>query len=356
MIFRIIFFTLFWTSLFSAEHVYLKAPNFSRQEIIGTTVGIRPYRKTGVRLEAEWLQEKLVIHNYGYGGSGLTLSWGGSYEVLEILNSQEIASKSVAVLGAGVVGLATAYDLLENGYEVHLYSEKWSPDLTSNVAAGIWTPLTHPEDLSPKKKLHHEKLQKIAEHRFLESTGDHPEFSGVRIIAHYRLPAEANQETRSANQGDEVIVHFDNGVIKHCRRFYRLALEGKVFMEDLFSKVKSKGALLQQRHFENLDEVLALNEPVIINCMSIGSREIFNDQDFIPARGQMIHFAPQGIDYMLSQHLPKSNYVFFIYPWNDRLLLGGVFEYGEEELTMDPEVIDELLLNAEKCLSESEKF
>ncbi len=138
------FFCLFCVSLFSAEHVYLKTPNISRENILGTNAGIRPYRKTGVRLEAEWLQDKLIIHNYGYGGSGLTLSFGGAKEVLEILDKQKVSSKIVAVFGAGVVGLATAYDLLEKGYKFALYSEQWNPDLTSNVAAGSWTPLSFP--------------------------------------------------------------------------------------------------------------------------------------------------------------------------------------------------------------------
>jgi D-amino-acid oxidase len=79
---------LLCTSLLSAEHVYLKTPSIAQQEIIGTSVGIRPFRKSGVRLESEWIQDKLIIHNYGYGGSGLTLSFGGASEVLEILDHQ----------------------------------------------------------------------------------------------------------------------------------------------------------------------------------------------------------------------------------------------------------------------------
>ena len=70
---------------------------------------------------------------------------------LKSLKIKKISSTTVAVLGAGVMGLTTAYDLLEKGYEVHIYSEKWSPNLTSNVAAGSWTP--H----SPFKKLLHRK-------------------------------------------------------------------------------------------------------------------------------------------------------------------------------------------------------
>ena len=48
-------------------------------------VGLRPFRKSGVRLEKEKLRDgRLVIHNYGHGGSGFTLSWGCGENVLQI--------------------------------------------------------------------------------------------------------------------------------------------------------------------------------------------------------------------------------------------------------------------------------
>lgn len=354
MFYRIGFFCLFCFSLFSAEHVYLKAPRISREEMIGTTVGIRPYRKTGVRLEAEWLQDKLIIHNYGYGGSGLTLAFGGANEVVEILNNHKISSNIVAILGAGVVGLATAYDLLEKGYEVHLYADQWSPHLTSNVAAGSWTPLSFPKDIPFEKKQLHQRMLKTAEQRFLRSISHDPEFDGVSLIYCYKLTMNNAQEAiKATNQEEEVIVHLDNGVTKNARRAYKLRIDGQLFMEDLYSKVKSKGALLQQKRFENLEEILNLEEPVIINCMSMGSREIFDDQEFIPVRGQMIYFAPQDIDYVIFQTFSDSNYFFFLYPWSDRLILGGVNEYGEEELMTNSKVLDEIIQIAEKCLSEN---
>lgn len=352
MLYKIGFFCLFCASLFSAEHVYLKTPNISRENMIGTMTGIRPYRKTGVRLEAELLQDKLIIHNYGYGGSGLTLSFGGSNEVLEILNNQKNSSKTIAVLGAGVVGLATAYDLLEKGYEVHIYSEKWNPNLTSNVAAGSWTPPSLPSDMSLEKKQLHQRLLGVAEKRFLKSTGNDPEFAGVRLMSYYVLTPSNSQEVKITNPAEEVIVHFDNGTIKKGRKISRVGLDGKLFMEDLYSKVKSKGAILQQKHFESIEELLNLKESVIVNCMSMGSRELFNDQEFSPVRGQIVHFKPaENMDYLLYQNTPDENYFVLIYPWKDRMILGGVYEHGEEELVINQEAIDKMIENAEKCLS-----
>jgi D-amino-acid oxidase len=51
----------------------------------GAAVGLRPGRSR-VRLEAERPRpDKLVVHDYGHGGAGVTLSWGCAAEVVEIV-------------------------------------------------------------------------------------------------------------------------------------------------------------------------------------------------------------------------------------------------------------------------------
>ena len=47
---------------------------------------IRDSGRTEVRLDKEIISDKIVIHNYGHGGSGVTLSWGCAEEVVEIAN------------------------------------------------------------------------------------------------------------------------------------------------------------------------------------------------------------------------------------------------------------------------------
>ena len=50
--------------------------------VIGERVGLRPFRRSGVRVESGRLRDgRQVIHNYGHGGSGFTLSWGCAREV-----------------------------------------------------------------------------------------------------------------------------------------------------------------------------------------------------------------------------------------------------------------------------------
>lgn len=53
--------------------------------LVRERVGLRPGRRTGVRVAVERLRDgRTVIHDYGHGGAGFTLSWGCAQTVLEL--------------------------------------------------------------------------------------------------------------------------------------------------------------------------------------------------------------------------------------------------------------------------------
>jgi D-amino-acid oxidase len=59
--------------------------NIDKPNVLAERVGLRPFRKSGVRLERGRLRDaRTVIHNYGHGGSGFTLSWGCAREVIDL--------------------------------------------------------------------------------------------------------------------------------------------------------------------------------------------------------------------------------------------------------------------------------
>ena len=59
--------------------------NIEKPRVLAERVGLRPFRRSGVRLEHDRLRDgRTVIHNYGHGGAGFTLSWGCAREVLEL--------------------------------------------------------------------------------------------------------------------------------------------------------------------------------------------------------------------------------------------------------------------------------
>ena len=60
-------------------------PELDRSKIVGKAVGLRPSRNE-VRLEADTSGDRMVIHNYGHGGAGVTLSWGCADEVVALVS------------------------------------------------------------------------------------------------------------------------------------------------------------------------------------------------------------------------------------------------------------------------------
>ncbi|MDQ2824913.1 MAG: FAD-binding oxidoreductase [Verrucomicrobiota bacterium] len=56
--------------------------NVEPPKVVEERVGLRPFRKSGVCLRADRLRDgRAVIHDYGHGGSGFTLSWGCAEQV-----------------------------------------------------------------------------------------------------------------------------------------------------------------------------------------------------------------------------------------------------------------------------------
>src|SRR5688572_1266637 len=104
----------------------------SPDRVIRTVAGLRPYRAAGFVVRAEALGDKRLVHNYGHGGAGITLSWGSS----KLATRLGLAGHQgpVAVIGAGVMGLTTARLVQEAGFPVTLYAAALPPDTTSNIA------------------------------------------------------------------------------------------------------------------------------------------------------------------------------------------------------------------------------
>jgi D-amino-acid oxidase len=103
--------------------------------------GLRPWRKDTYLLKPEPHDGRLIVHNYGHAGAGITMSWGCAHEVADIIAGSGYAGgENVAVLGGGVMGLTAAVLLRERGFGVAVYAAKYPPCTTSDVAGGQWAP------------------------------------------------------------------------------------------------------------------------------------------------------------------------------------------------------------------------
>ena len=115
--------------------------------IFRITVCLRPFRATGPRIELEKVADKFIIHNYGHGGSGWSLSWGSSTIAVDkalaafaSTANAGAASPEIAVIGCGALGITSATLLQRAGARVTIYAKERPPFVRSSRATGSWTP------------------------------------------------------------------------------------------------------------------------------------------------------------------------------------------------------------------------
>jgi D-amino-acid oxidase len=106
----------------ASTRVALAVPRISWERVIRTTVGLRPHRDSGFVLKPEKFDEKTVIHNYGFGGTGMSLAWGCGAMAAGI--ALEHGERRAAVLGCGSPGLTATVP----------------PDTTSSMSMAGFTP------------------------------------------------------------------------------------------------------------------------------------------------------------------------------------------------------------------------
>ena len=57
---------------------------------------------------------KVVIHNYGHGGAGISLAPGSSLEAVNLSLDLLQPNSQIAIIGSGINGLMTAHLLFEH--------------------------------------------------------------------------------------------------------------------------------------------------------------------------------------------------------------------------------------------------
>jgi len=312
----------------------------SHERVVRTIAGLRPYRAAGYVVRVDRYDDRPVIHNYGHGGGGITLAWGSSLEAVEL--AMETGHRAFAVLGCGVMGLTTARLLLDRGCTVTIYARELSPHTTSNVAGGQWSPASVSSSSATTEDFERrlERALRRSNARFQTLVG--PRY-GVRWIDNYSLrtsPPPALGGPIADLFADEVRL----GPGEHpfptpwVTRYTTLIIEPNTFLPALEDDVLLRGGRIRKREFHGLEEVLALDEPAIMNCTGLGARDLFGDEDLTPIKGQLAVLLPQPeVDYIT---LSGGSYMF---PRSDGIVLGGSHERGEWSLDNTPEVIDRIV-------------
>lgn len=289
--------------LFTPKTTPWVKPQISRDHIQRVTVGLRPHRPSGFVVRSERLGSKTLIHNYGHGGSGWSLSWGTAYLVSEEI--KKTPAKKIAVLGSGINGLVTARLLQRYGYEVVMYTKDLPPRVTSSYASAVWSPtatLCDEGKFSPEFKTLLTSTARIS-HRFwqdfvgIERYGVEyrPNYSGDDLPFGEPGPADIGSDIMDLN-GETVEVAEADSPFKfpHIHKTWQLRFQVPVFLRATQDDFRIAGGKVIIKDFTKPEEIDALPETVVVNCMGLGTKGVFNDPELMPIRGQLTHLLPQA--------------------------------------------------------------
>jgi D-amino-acid oxidase len=320
--------------------VRLPVVNASWDRVIRTTIGLRPHRPSGFVLKADRFGAKTLIHNFGHGGSGMSLSWGtGSMAADMALAHTE---RRAAVMGSGVVGLTSARELQRRGFDVTIYAATVPPDTTSNMSLAGFTPtsgLVQPPRRTPEWDAQFREAVLIAYRRLQLLAG--PKY-GISWIMNYSptdteptggagafasgdnplMPASITNPRELLQPGEHPFP------TKYAIERTEMRIEPSIYLDALMNDFLLWGGKVVIRKFETPADVAALSENVIINCTGLGSKALFNDPELMPLKGQLTVLMPQPeIAYSTSggARAPVTPDAGFIHmmPRSDGIVLGG---------------------------------
>lgn len=304
---------------------------------IRTVVGLRPYRRSGFVVRREEHANKVLVHNYGHGGGGISLSWGCANLAVELAGP--VAGTSCAVIGGGVMGLSTARLLQRRGANVTLYTRDLPPDTTSNMSGAQWWPVSVYD--------YRRRTEEFAA-QFVEAANfSHRAFQdlvgprwGVQWLPNYYL--SENEPSNGWMGGPGGVLHHlqvgfrDFGPGEHIfparfvRRFHSMLIEPATYLATLLRDVLGARARIEIRPFAFVEEILSLPHPLLFNCTGLGARDLFGDDELLPVKGQLTVLLPQPeVRYnLISDHL-------YMFPRSDGIVLGGTYQRGQYDLAPD---------------------
>jgi glycine/D-amino acid oxidase-like deaminating enzyme len=322
----------------------------SWDRVIRTTVGLRPHRDAGFMLKPDKLDDKLVVHNYGHGGAGMSLAWGTGLMAAEFATEHQ--SRQAAVIGCGSVGLTCARQLQRRGFDVTIYALAIPPNVTSNMSLAGFTPtsgLYTNDRRTPEWDAQYNRAADISYRQLQLLAGPH---YGVSWLDNYSLmealptPTPAEQDpTRVSLQarfdiGREILGPGEHPFgTTYAIRSPQIRIEPSIYLDNLMRDFTLFGGKIVMRKFDTPRDLMTLREPIVMNCTGLGARDLFGDQELIPLKGQLTVMVPQPeVQYHTNGGVPPvpgASLGIHMMARSDGIILGGTSQRGVWTLEPD---------------------
>ncbi len=312
-------------------------------------VCIRPFRTKGPNLDVEQIGDAMVVHNYGHGGSGWSLSWGSAN--MAVQKAMSASPKQIAVVGCGIIGLTSAITAQRAGAQVTIYTRELLPRTRSVRANGSWTPDSRislaaeaPANFGatweqmarmswktlrsylglPGKPVTFTDHYRLSDTPFGEEAPPDPSIPPLPPPSWTGLPTQesdfgqyaasiADLTPRSQILTDDINPFPVKHVSRTTQMYFNFTEYGHLLMTDFYIA----GGKIVMRDFHAPGELADLPEKVIINCPGYAAHDWWKDKAMVPVRGQTGWLIPQpevnyAMTYRNVQILSKSDGIMVI--------------------------------------------
>jgi glycine/D-amino acid oxidase-like deaminating enzyme len=333
----------------------LAVPRVGFERVIRTTVGLRPHRDSGFLLKPEKFDEKTVIHNYGFGGAGMSLAWGCG--AIAARMALEHSDRRAAVLGCGSPGLTAARQLQRRGFQVTIYTISVPPDTTSNMSWAGFTPTTaliDPEQRTPAWDAQFLESAEIS-YRELQLLAGSPRYGVYWIygynatdqqpVPHAAPEGELVPDRLRPERNREILGPGEHPFpTRYAVRTPSLAIEPTRYLDALVQDFLLFGGKIVIRKFDTPRDLMSLTESIIVNCTGLGSKTLFGDDELVPIKGQLTVCIPQPeVNYRVfgptPADSPRGTFGAMLNPRSDGLVVGNLADRGNWSLDVDEAVL-----------------
>ena len=230
--------------------------------------------------------------------------------------------KNVLVIGGGVIGLSSGICLLQDGWDVTIYSTEFSPNTTSDVAAALWYPfLSAPVE---KTNIWGSRTYDILKLLVAEKDAG---IEMTQTFEYFRSQQPDPFWISTVDKFERITEDLPSDYVE-CFSFMSQVIEMPIYMNWLMDRYKLLGGKLEKRTIDDFSKLPA-EFLIIVNCTGLSSGELCNDSEVYPVRGQIVRIKPLLSQMHLDQQVPTLAY---IVPRSNDMILGGVAQEGKWSL------------------------
>jgi D-amino-acid oxidase len=338
-------------------------PTISHDHVKEKITCIRAHRERIFQVFTEMRNGKLLCHNYGHGGAGLTFLFGCVNESIRQFEHQgaqnpTLKNKQICIIGAGCYGLLTAITLARKGHAVRIIA-KDIENIPSNKAAGFFFPRAR-KSSTPEERAIFASCGMESYSAYLQIVkGEHPFINaGAKLLpAYYGLDIDPGFypyiEQQLIAPPQKVMIDFNNGKLYTVMKYTTIFINSSALMQELYRNIYELGISIQKAEVDSFNEI---NEQIIFNCAGMGAKKLTGDVRIIPVQGHLITLKNQPpldqLQYMINVKVTMKNLLgglrdeLIYYAPKESGILGITFLRGQDSEMANHHEFDRLM---ERC-------